>query len=64
MAYIVTKQDKKLTVDDVKNFLSKNVSRHKQVTEVFFCENIPKSMAGKILRKELRQIYKNDHQLR
>lgn len=61
VAYIVPKTQVKLTADDVKNFLSEKVSRHKQVSEVFFIDRIPKSASGKILRKDLQQIYKKDH---
>lgn len=63
IAFIVQKKDMKLKDDDVKNFLSGKVSRHKEVSEVFFIDSIPRSASGKILRKDLKQTYVKDHQL-
>lgn len=58
VAYIVPKKDEKVTSEQIKSFLAEKVARHKQVSEVIFTDSIPKSAAGKILRKELRQFYK------
>lgn len=58
VAYIVPQEGKKPTVEQIKEFLSEKVSRHKQVSKVIFIDIIPKSAAGKILRKELRELYK------
>ncbi|KAG8297974.1 hypothetical protein J6590_025191 [Homalodisca vitripennis] len=64
VAYIVPqKHSKKLTAEHIKQFLSERVSRHKQLADVIFTDSIPKSAAGKILRKDLRELYKNQKKM-
>ena len=54
-AYVV-KQNEALSADDVAAFLKGRVAEFKEVAaeNVEFVEAVPKSAAGKILRKELR----------
>ncbi|MGV8880549.1 MAG: AMP-binding enzyme [Rhodoglobus sp.] len=46
--------DDMLTGDDVMAFVAEHVAPYKKVRRVEFVETIPKSTAGKILRKDLR----------
>lgn len=62
VAYIVPQKDKRPTIEQIKDFLSEKVSRHKQVSQIIFTDSIPKSAAGKILRKDLREMYKKSNQ--
>ena len=62
-AYVVRKQlvdetaKRAITADEVADFVKQNLAKHKQVRGgVVFVDQIPKSMSGKILRKELRQM--------
>ena len=56
-AYVV-KKDSELTEDDVKNFIGGQLSKHKHLAGgVQFVEIIPKSAAGKILRKDLKAAF-------
>ena len=56
-AYVV-KSDGDLTEDDVKSFIGGQLSKHKHLAGgVQFVENIPKSAAGKILRKDLKAAF-------
>lgn len=58
-AFIV-RQGETLTEDQVHKFMSEQVSSHKQLTGgVEWVESIPKSTAGKILRKDLKSLYVN-----
>lgn len=43
-----------LTEDEVMAFVAERVAPHKKVRVVEFIDQIPKSAAGKILRKDLR----------
>jgi acyl-CoA synthetase (AMP-forming)/AMP-acid ligase II len=43
-----------LDADDVKQFVAARVAHYKKIRHVEFLEQIPKSAAGKILRKDLR----------
>ncbi|MFE1644483.1 AMP-binding protein [Microbacterium sp. P01] len=53
-AFIVAAPDSGLTEDEVMTFVAENVAPHKKVRRVEFIDAIPKSTAGKILRKDLR----------
>ncbi len=53
-AFIVAAPDAGLTEDAVMAFVADNVAPHKKVRRVEFIDAIPKSTAGKILRKDLR----------
>lgn len=53
-AFVVAAPDSGLTEDAVMQFVADNVAPHKKVRRVEFIDAIPKSAAGKILRKDLR----------
>ena len=53
-AFVVAAPDSGLTEDEVISFVAENVAPHKKVRCVEFVDTIPKSAAGKILRKDLR----------
>ncbi|KAK9076810.1 hypothetical protein SSX86_005144 [Deinandra increscens subsp. villosa] len=55
MAFVVKKPKAKLTQYDVIDFVAKQVAPYKKVQKVEFINAIPKSAAGKILRRELKQ---------
>jgi long-chain acyl-CoA synthetase len=50
----VVKNDPSITVDDVRQFLRKNLVAYKVPKQVEFLDELPKSAVGKILRRELR----------
>jgi 4-coumarate--CoA ligase len=53
-AFVVLQADAVLTEDEVMDFVAERVAPHEKVRRVEFIELIPKSTAGKILRKDLR----------
>ncbi|MFP5019638.1 AMP-binding protein [Pseudonocardia phyllosphaerae] len=53
-AFVVKQGGTELSEDDVTAFVAERVAPHKKVRAVEFIEQIPKSAAGKILRKDLR----------
>ncbi|KAK1783906.1 hypothetical protein P4O66_004762, partial [Electrophorus voltai] len=53
-AFVVLQDGAELTEDDVITFVAERVSPHKKVRQVSFISTVPKSAAGKILRKDLR----------
>ena len=53
-AFVVRQEDSTLDADAVMAFVASQVAPHKKVRVVEFIEAIPKSAAGKILRKDLR----------
>ncbi len=53
-AFVVAAPDASLTADDVIAFVAEHVAPHKKIRRVEFIDQIPKSSAGKILRKDLR----------
>jgi long-chain acyl-CoA synthetase len=58
-AYIVRKENDKLTVDEILKHCHKNLTGYKVPKHVIFCEELPKTNVGKVLRRSLR-----DEQLR
>ncbi|XP_062078641.1 4-coumarate--CoA ligase CCL1-like [Humulus lupulus] len=54
VAFVVRSNGSKVTEDDIKQYISKQVVFYKRISKVFFIEEIPKSPSGKILRKILK----------
>ncbi|WP_033335670.1 AMP-binding enzyme, partial [Kitasatospora arboriphila] len=54
-AFVVKREGSELTEQQVIEFVASQVAPHKKVREVEFIDAIPKSAAGKILRKDLRK---------
>jgi acyl-CoA synthetase (AMP-forming)/AMP-acid ligase II len=54
-AFVVVSQGASLSVDEVTAYVAERVSPYKKVRAVEFVDAIPKSAAGKILRKDLRE---------
>lgn len=60
MAFVVKQENVQLTEKEVIEFVKKNTSNPKWLRGgVRFIDEIPKNPSGKILRKELRKLYKN-----
>jgi len=53
-AFVVKQSDADLSEDEVMEFVAGQVAPYKKVRQVAFIDAIPKSAAGKILRKDLR----------
>jgi acyl-coenzyme A synthetase/AMP-(fatty) acid ligase len=51
---VVIQPDSELTDVEVMDFVASKVAPHEKIRRVEFIEVIPKSTAGKILRKDLR----------
>jgi acyl-CoA synthetase (AMP-forming)/AMP-acid ligase II len=58
-AYVVRKAGSKLTKKDVMDYVASKVAYFKKVRDVEFIDAIPKSLSGKILRREL-QVKENE----
>jgi acyl-CoA synthetase (AMP-forming)/AMP-acid ligase II len=54
-AFVVKQSDADLSADDVMEFVAGQVAPYKKVRQVDFIDAVPKSAAGKILRKDLRR---------
>jgi acyl-CoA synthetase (AMP-forming)/AMP-acid ligase II len=52
-AFIVLKASEKATEDEILEFVADRVAPYKKVREIEFVDTIPKSLSGKILRREL-----------
>lgn len=58
-AIIVPKEGSTLTKDDVFAYCQKHLSKFKQPKYIVFTHELPKNPSGKVLKRELREIYKN-----
>ncbi|XP_031257294.1 4-coumarate--CoA ligase 1-like [Pistacia vera] len=54
VAFIVRSNGSKITEEEIKQYISKQVVFYKRINRVFFSDSIPKAPSGKILRKDLR----------
>ncbi|CAL9152507.1 unnamed protein product [Musa hybrid cultivar] len=54
VAFVVRCNGSKVTEEEIKQYVSKQVVFYKRINKVFFTEAIPKAPSGKILRKDLR----------
>jgi acyl-CoA synthetase (AMP-forming)/AMP-acid ligase II len=54
VAYVVAHAE--IAPDELKQWVAQRVSEYKQLADVVFCEQIPKSLSGKILRRVLRAL--------
>ncbi|CAK7337601.1 unnamed protein product [Dovyalis caffra] len=54
VAFVVRSNGSKITEDEIRQYISKQVVFYKRISRVFFTEAIPKAPSGKILRKDLR----------
>ncbi len=52
-AFLILKPTEKATADDIIQFVAERVAPYKKVREVEFVDAIPKSLSGKILRRDL-----------
>ncbi|MFP3928438.1 MAG: acyl-CoA synthetase [Desulfobacteraceae bacterium] len=59
-AVIVLKKGEKLTQEEVKEFSKKNLAAYKCPKTCEFVKSLPKNPQGKILKRELAALYKND----
>ncbi|KAE8677529.1 4-coumarate--CoA ligase-like 6 [Hibiscus syriacus] len=57
VAFVVRRHGSTLTEGAVIDFVANQVAPYKKVRRVVFTKSIPKSAAGKILRKELRSVF-------
>ncbi len=54
-AFVVKQgRDIELSADEVMAFVAERIAPHKKIRAVEFIDEVPKSAAGKILRKDLR----------
>ena len=52
-AFVVLQEGQEATAEDIMAFVAERVAPYKKLRELEFAESIPKSAAGKILRREL-----------
>ncbi|XP_015113043.1 4-coumarate--CoA ligase-like 7 [Diachasma alloeum] len=55
-AFIVPKPNVKISEEEIKKYVAERFSQHKHINQVQFIDAIPKSAAGKILRRELQKL--------
>ena len=53
-AFISLKPDQTVTAEELKAFCKERIAAYKYPREIEFLEDLPKTVTGKILRRELR----------
>jgi long-chain acyl-CoA synthetase len=54
-AFVVLKDGQTATAEEIEAFCRENLAAYKVPREIVFISELPKSMVGKVLRRELRQ---------
>jgi long-chain acyl-CoA synthetase len=54
-AYVVLKPDQTATASEIRTFCRERLAQYKQPRAVVFCDDLPKTMAGKVLRRKLKE---------
>lgn len=54
-AYIVLKPNVETTAEEIRQFCKEKIAKYKVPREIEFRQDLPKSMVGKVLRRELRE---------
>jgi fatty-acyl-CoA synthase len=58
-AYAVTTQGKKVTEDDLKAYVKKNLAGYKVPREIVFMKELPRNATGKVLKRDLLEQHQN-----
>lgn len=56
-AFVVLKKGTNIASEQIKDYVAKKVAPFKRLDDVIFLDNIPKSAAGKILRRAIKEKY-------
>jgi long-chain acyl-CoA synthetase len=62
--YVVLKEGKQATAKDLREFLTQHIAHYKLPRRFIFNEDLPRTATGKIMKKELRKLYKEKDQNR
>jgi fatty-acyl-CoA synthase len=54
-AFVVVRDGKQLSEDEVKDFVKDNLARYKSPREVVFMDELPRNQTGKVLKRELQE---------
>ena len=58
-AFVVRRGDSKLSEDEVKDYVKRNLARYKVPREVVFVDELPRNPSGKVLKRELERLGAN-----
>ena len=54
-AFVVLRDGKQLSEDEVKDYVKDNLARYKSPREVVFIDELPRNPTGKVLKRELQE---------
>jgi fatty-acyl-CoA synthase len=54
-AFVVLRDGRKLSEDEIKNYVKENLARYKVPREVVFLDELPRNSTGKVLKRELEE---------
>lgn len=57
-AFVVLKEGKKVSEEEIIDFCKKNLASYKKPKSVEFLDSLPRNPVGKVLKKELRESFK------
>ncbi|MFN2439985.1 MAG: class I adenylate-forming enzyme family protein, partial [Chitinophagaceae bacterium] len=62
VAAIVLKENKNAGAEEIKEWINQHIqARYQKISDVIILNELPRNVAGKILKKDLKEIYINEH---
>ena len=61
--FVILKEGQSATEDEIIDFCKEHIARYKAPKSVDFVESLPKNPQGKILKRELREAYRESDQV-
>ncbi|HVE60734.1 MAG TPA: fatty acid--CoA ligase family protein, partial [Chitinophagaceae bacterium] len=62
VAAIVFKENKNLSIEKLKAWINRHIeARYQKISDVIILNELPRNVAGKILKKDLKETYINEH---
>jgi long-chain acyl-CoA synthetase len=60
VAFVTLKEGASLTVEGLMEFANSRLAGYKKIREVYFVDSLPVNLAGKVLRRELREMLRSE----
>jgi len=58
-AAVVAREGMKITLEELTEFCKERLAGYKRPKRIYFLEDLPKNLYGKVLRKELKKRFEN-----
>jgi acyl-CoA synthetase (AMP-forming)/AMP-acid ligase II len=57
VALVVKEKQASLSADELRDWANQRLAKHQKITQVEFCDELPRNAVGKVMKKQLRERY-------